>query len=87
MISTILSAINLLSVGTRLGILAGLVLALITAYGVWHHRVYAAGYQSALADVARADAKAVARAQSYRAALRECQASGRGWDQTTGRCQ
>lgn len=80
---TALSAAGLL---TKLLVAAGLVAGLLTAYAVWHHKVYAKGYDAALAAVARADARAVGKATEYRNVFKDCRAQGRGWDQTTGRC-
>lgn len=76
-------AANLLS---KLAVLGGILLALIAAYGVWHHQVYQSGYDAALADVAKADTKAVKRATEFRNQYRSCRDSGRQWDQSTGKC-
>lgn len=71
---------------TKLLVAAGLVAALLAAYGVWHHQVYSKGWTDALAAVARQDARAIGQAQAYRSKFKECRAAGQGWDQTTGRC-
>ncbi len=65
---------------------AGVIVMLTIAYGVWHHNVYQSGFNDALAKVAAADAKAIARATAYRKKLLDCKSTGRGWDQSTGRC-
>lgn len=82
-----LSALSAAGLLTKMLVVVGLVAALLTAYGVWHHKVYSNGYDAALAAVARADARAVGKATEYRNAFKECRAAGKGWDQTTGRCQ
>jgi hypothetical protein len=64
-----------------------IVAALLTAYGVWHHKVYKQGVDAAIAGIAREDERWINRAFEARGKLKECNATGRGWDQTTGRCQ
>jgi fatty acid desaturase len=78
-----LSAAGLL---TKLLVAAGLVVALLTAYGVWHHKVYQSGYVRAIADIAAEDKRAVDRAIAARSAWKDCRAAGRRWDQVEGRC-
>lgn len=72
---------------TKLFIAAGLIAAALTAYGVWHHKVRQGGIDYAVERIARADAKLVDRALKARAKLKECQASGHEWDQSTGACK
>lgn len=71
---------------TKLLVAAGLVAALLTAYGVWHHTVYKKGYVAALADIARQDSKAIADATELRSAFKACRDANRKWDQVTGAC-
>lgn len=59
---------------------------LVTAYGVWHHEVYRSGVNDTLAKIARADAKTIERATKLRSVLKECEALGKNWNQSTGRC-
>lgn len=69
-------------------ITAGVLLtALLAAYGVWHHRVYQSGVNDTLARIAAADQRMVQRALKLRGELQLCQAGGKHWDQSTGRCQ
>ena len=42
------------------------------------------GYDRGLADVAKQDQKAIARATQYRGAVLDCRARGLRWDQTSG---
>lgn len=80
-------AIGGMGITTKL-IAAGVILALIgTAYGVWHHTVWERGYDRAIADFAKADKKAVARATAARTVLLDCQSRGLRWDQSTGICE
>jgi hypothetical protein len=72
---------------TKLLAVLGAGLALVGAYGVWHHEVYQSGYHAAIADIAAADEKAVGRALKLRGELQLCQASSRAWDQSTGKCR
>ena len=81
---TALSAAGLL---TKLAMGAGAVVALLAVYGVWHHQVYQRGVDDAVAQIARNDARLVARAVAARAKLKECQIGGMSWDQTTGACR
>jgi hypothetical protein len=87
MIAGIWGLLQASGLATRLIAFAVAAAALLIAYGVWHHAVYAKGYQAALADIARADASAVAKATQYRGAFKDCRAAGRAWDQTTGACR
>ncbi|QDW38998.1 hypothetical protein FFI89_018715 [Bradyrhizobium sp. KBS0727] len=63
-----------------------LVAALAIAYGVWHHKVYHAGYARALSDIAAEDAGAIKRATDMRKTWRSCRDRNGVWDQATGRC-
>lgn len=81
-----LSALGAAGIVTKLIVAAGLLAALLAAYGVWHHEVYQSGVSDAVAGIARADSKLVDRALKARGKLKECQALGRPWDQSTGKC-
>jgi hypothetical protein len=71
---------------TKLITVGVLAVALLAAYGVWHHKVYRSGYDRAISDIAAADTKAVQRATTARSAFKACRDSGRRWDQATGTC-
>lgn len=86
MIGTIFSAFNLLGLASRIGIIVALGLSLLTAYGVWHHKVYTKGYNSALAAIAKQDDFAITRAKEMRRGFKTCRDQGKNWDQTTGAC-
>ncbi|MCP1832849.1 hypothetical protein [Bradyrhizobium sp. USDA 4545] len=68
-------------------IVAGIAIALVTIYGIWHHQIYQSGVNDTIAGIAREDKGWVDRAWEARSKLQACKALGRGWDQTTGRCQ
>lgn len=72
---------------TKVIIALGLAGVALTAYGVWHHRIYQSGVNDTLAKIAKADAEMVGRALEMRRVLSDCQAAGRVWDQSTGRCR
>lgn len=76
-----------LSWTTKLILVGGLALSLVTAYGVWHHKVYRAGYEAAIAAIAREDSRAIKRALEARGKLKDCQDLQRHWNQSTGRCE
>ncbi len=82
-----LSALSATGLLTKLLIALGLVASLLTAYGVWHHKVYQSGVNDTVAAIARADAKLVERATKARAKLKSCQAFNKEWDQSTGNCK
>ena len=86
MIGTVLSLFGGAGLMTKLIIIGGLAVALLGAYGIWHHKVYRSGYDRAISDIAAADAKAVQRATNARNAFKICRDSGRKWDQATGTC-
>lgn len=71
---------------TKILIALGLVASLLTAYGIWHHKVYKSGVDDTIAGIARADATWIAKASAARGKWKECNDQNRGWDQTTGRC-
>ena len=82
-----LSALSTAGLLTKLLVAAGVVVALLTAYGVWHHKVYQSGVDDTIARIAANDARLVDRAFKARAKLKDCQAQGRAWDQSTGACR
>lgn len=71
----------------KLAVAAGLVVAMLAAYGVWHHKVYSQGWYAALASIARQDEKTIAKATEFRNAFKTCRSDGKSWDQTTGGCR
>jgi ABC-type amino acid transport system permease subunit len=70
----------------KLGAIAAGLVALVIAYGIWHHHVYMEGWNAAINAVARQDAKAIAAAKAGRDAFNKCRDSGLRWDQSTGQC-
>ena len=86
MIKTFFAAFSLAGLATKLSVIAVAVLTLGTAYGIWHYKVWSRGYDRALADIAKQDQKAIARATQYRGAVLDCRAGGMRWDQTSGQC-
>jgi hypothetical protein len=87
MIKTFFAAFSLAGWATKLSVIAVAVVTLGTVYGIWHYKVWSRGYDRALADVAKQDQKAIARATQYRGAVLDCRARGLRWDQTTGKCE
>ena len=87
MIGMIFSAIGGTSLVMKLALAAAAVAALGIAYGVWHHTVWERGYDRAIADIARQNEKAIARAGQARRVLLDCQSRGLRWDQSTGICE
>jgi hypothetical protein len=81
-----LSALGTTSLLTKALIALGLVAALVTAYGAWHHQVYREGYTRALSDIAAEDSRAIARATQLRSTWRECRDRNGHWDQSRGSC-
>ncbi|UGX98216.1 hypothetical protein G6321_00025065 [Bradyrhizobium barranii subsp. barranii] len=61
-------------------------LALLAAYGVWHHRVFQSGYDRALADIAAEDLRAIGKATELRDVWRDCRKRGGRWIQSEGKC-
>jgi hypothetical protein len=82
-----LSALEASSTTIKLAIAAGLAIAVVTIYGLWHHEVFHAGYTKALADIAAEDSQAIERATGMRATWQACRARNGRWDQATGACQ
>lgn len=75
-----------LSLISKLIAVGSLILVIVAAYGVWHHKIYQKGYDRAIADIAAQDAKAIERAQRARGIYKLCEESGRRWDTATGTC-
>lgn len=71
---------------TKLIVAGSLALAVLGAYGVWHHKVYRAGYDRALADIAAEDQRAIASATELRSTWLACRKAGRRWMQSEGKC-
>ncbi len=87
MISGIFAALEASGILVKIAVIGAVLIALATAYGVWHHEVYQSGVNDTIAGIARADAKLVDRALKARAVLKQCQDSGHKWDQSTGTCK
>lgn len=85
-----LEAFNLAGLTTKLIIIGGMLLSLMTAGGIVYHHIWRNGeqygYQKALKDIARQDANAIATATTYRNSFRDCRARGMRWDTGTGKC-
>ena len=86
MIAAALAAFNLFGTTTRLIMIVGFVLSLVTAGGVIYYKIWDRGYEYALAAIAKRDAKAIAKATSYRGAVDDCDSRKLLWDQSTGKC-
>jgi hypothetical protein len=71
---------------TKLALAGALALAVLGAYGIWHHKVFQSGYDRALADVAAEDARAIGRATDLRSTWLACRKTGRRWIQSEGKC-
>lgn len=71
---------------TKLAVAAAIALAALGAYGVWHHKVFRAGYDRALADIAAEDKRAIGQATELRGVWMECRKRGGRWIQSEGRC-
>lgn len=53
---------------------------------VWHHKIYQAGYDAALSDIAEENEASISRAVEKRNVWRDCRARNGQWDQSTGSC-
>ncbi|WP_158669497.1 hypothetical protein [Bradyrhizobium guangdongense] len=71
---------------TKLVMAASIAAVALVAYGVWHHKVYRAGYDRALADIAAEDKRAIGAATELRKTWRDCRDRGGRWLQSEGRC-
>ena len=81
------TAFSLFGTGTKLAIAGAAIVALLAAYGVWHHTVWERGYDRAIADIADQNDKAMRRASARRGVLLDCKSrDGMRWDQSTGQC-
>lgn len=76
-----------LSGTAKLIVIVGLLLGLVTTGGVIYAKIYNKGYDAAIADIGRANKRAVERAQKARSAVLDCDTRGLRWDTTTGKCQ
>lgn len=76
---------------TKLIAAGSIALALLGAYGVWHHKIatkyYARGWDAAIAAIAAQDRRAIDAAKKARAAVVDCvDRDGMRWDQSAGKC-
>jgi hypothetical protein len=85
--SLIFGAFNALPILWRLATFAGLALALVTTYGIWHHKVYMKGWDAHEAAIVREDKRAIDAALAKRSVFNDCRDRGLRWDQSTGQCE
>lgn len=78
---------NALPLVWRLGSYAVVAVAVVAAYATWHRHVYNAGYEAAIAAVARADQDAIERVKDGVKDLVACRTNGGTWDVVTGTCK
>lgn len=71
---------------TKAIVLGGLLLAVGTAYGIWHMKIYNRGYTAAIAAIAAQDKRAIDAAKTARNTYRLCIDGGGKWNQSTGEC-
>jgi hypothetical protein len=79
-------AFNGLSLTTKLISIGSILAAVILGIGVLYAKVESSGHDRALREVAAGNAKAIGRAQKYRAVARDCDARQLRWSQSTGQC-
>lgn len=72
---------------TKAIVIGAMALSLLTAYGVWHHKIYERGVEDTIAKIARADEAILKRARDARSSFASCRSAGRTWDQGTNQCQ
>ena len=71
---------------TKVIVIVGMAGFVLTAYGVWHHKIYMSGVNDTIAKIARADAATVKKASDARSSFKICRDAGRQWDQGNNRC-
>ena len=81
------SLFRALSLKLRIVVVAGVVVATLTGYGVWHHKVFNSGWNAAIAAIAAQDRRAIDAARSARANWRACVDSDGVWNASTGQCR
>lgn len=72
---------------TKAIVIGAMVLSLLTAYGVWHHKIWSNGYARAVSDIAAQDEKAINRAKAARSKFLDCRTRGLRWNQSAGECE
>lgn len=82
----IFTAFRALPLLAQLGSIAALGFALVTGYGIWHHKVYMKGWKAHEAAIVRQDEKAINAALKKRGVFDDCRTRGLRWDVTTGEC-
>lgn len=81
-----LAALQASGLAVKLVLAGSLALAALGAYGIWHHKVFRAGYDRAIADIAEEDKRAIGQATDRRKTWRECRDRGGRWIQSEGKC-
>ena len=76
-----------LSLKLRIIIIGGVVAAILTGYGLWHHKVFNSGWNAAIAAIAAQDRRAIDAARSARAHWRACVDGDGMWNAATGQCR
>ena len=71
----------------KVGLIFAAVIAVVTAGGIIYHNIWERGYARAIADIAKQDQKAIARASTARSVVLDCRARGVRYDQSTGLCE
>lgn len=80
------AALRALPLLWQIAVWAALFSVIAGTYGLWHHSVRQAGYDSAIADVAQQNAAAKALVKRATTKVDDCEAHGGTWDVTVGRC-
>jgi hypothetical protein len=70
----------------QLGALAASVAALGGVYAVWHHKIYNAGYNAAISEIAHENAQAKEKVDGLKTQRRACTPDIGDWDQSNGVC-
>lgn len=68
-------------------IVVAILLGALVAYWIGRNGAYQHGVTDTINGIARADGKLIDRALTARKKLKECQAEGRRWSQSTGECR
>jgi hypothetical protein len=87
MLSLVSLAFRTLPWFVQAGAIVAVIAAVMTGYGIWHHKIYMKGWNAHEMAIVREDKRAVDGALAKRAVRDDCINRGLHWSTVTGECE